>query len=80
MANTKGAAMKVNKTQEIKKYLQANPTAGPKKFATALKERGIDVSQSFAGVVKYKGGAERGRRRRSMGSRGWRLQLRGREA
>jgi hypothetical protein len=60
MAKKKGAAAGINKSDAIREYLEQDPGAGPKTIVTALKKRGIEVSHSLAGAVKYKGGAGKG--------------------
>jgi len=52
MAKKKTTKKAINKSEEIRKYLARNPTAGPKQVQTALAEKGIEVSSGLVGRVK----------------------------
>jgi hypothetical protein len=42
----------VNKSLEIRTFMESNPKAKPREVVAALKERGIDVSAQFVSTVK----------------------------
>jgi hypothetical protein len=42
-----------NKSDAVREYLAANPTASPATVQQALKARGINISTSLASVIKY---------------------------
>ena len=48
----KAPAEKVNKSQAIRDYCEANPTVGPKETAAALTKQGIKVSPAMVSTVK----------------------------
>jgi hypothetical protein len=48
----KKAAGGVNRSQEIRDYLAQNPQATPTQIVSALAERGIEVAEGLASVVK----------------------------
>ena len=43
---------KVNKTQAVKEYLKANPTAKNQAVADALAKKGITLSANYVGNIK----------------------------
>ncbi len=45
---------KVNKTQAVREYLKANPTAKNQDVSNALGKKGIDVSANYVGNIKAK--------------------------
>lgn len=47
-------AKKVNKSEEVRNYLAANPAEGPSAVSEALKKRGIKVSPNFVSNIKLK--------------------------
>jgi arginine repressor len=47
--NTRG---EVNKSAEIRTYLQENPKAKPAETVAALKQRGIDVTAAYVSSIK----------------------------
>ena len=42
----------VNKSLEIRSYMNENPKAKPREVVDALKEKGVDVSAQFVSTVK----------------------------
>ena len=44
----------VNKSQAVRDYLTANPSASPSEVQAALKAKGIMISTSLASAVKYR--------------------------
>jgi hypothetical protein len=60
----KAPAEKVNKSQAIRDFAEANPKVGPTDTATALTEQGIDVSPAMVSQVKLKMKQKKGGRRR----------------
>ncbi len=61
----------VNKSLEIRNFMESNPKAKPREVVAALKDRGIDVSAQFVSTVKsnsMKTGAAPKRRGRPAGS------------
>ncbi|TWT74934.1 hypothetical protein [Allorhodopirellula solitaria] len=60
----------VNKSQAIRDYYAANPTAKPMEVADAMKAQGIDVNAQFVSTVKSnsKKSKKTGRRGRPPGS------------
>ena len=62
------AKRKVNKSQEIRDYVQANRQASAKDVVDALKRKGIKVSAPMVANVKSKAGLTRSRRGRPPGS------------
>lgn len=61
------AKRKVNKSQEIRDFVSANPTASAKDVVEALKRTGIKVSAPMVANVKSKAGLTRSRRGRPPG-------------
>lgn len=61
----------VNKSLEIRSYIEANPDAKPKEVVSALAEKGVVVSAAFVSTLKSndkrKGGAPAGKRGRKPG-------------
>jgi hypothetical protein len=57
-------AEKVNKSQAIRDFAEANPTVGPTDTAAALTEQGLDVSPAMVSQVKSKMKQKRRGRRR----------------
>ena len=49
------AKRKVNKTAAVKEYLEANPTAGPKKVVEALAKNKVSVTPNYVSNIKSKG-------------------------
>ena len=47
------AEKKVNKSEEIRKYLADHPDDGPKAIQKALAEQGIEVTEALVSNVKY---------------------------
>jgi hypothetical protein len=47
-------AKKVNKSEEVRNHLAANPDEGPSAVSEALKKRGIKVSPNFVSNIKLK--------------------------
>lgn len=62
------AKRKVNKSQEIRDYVSANPTASAKGVVDALQKKGIKVSAPMVANVKSKAGLTRSKRGRPPGS------------
>ncbi len=57
---------KLNRSQAIRDYLAANPGASPRAIKSALKAKGIVVTTSLVGAIKYRRhapGRPEGRRR-----------------
>jgi hypothetical protein len=44
----------VNKSAEIRGYLDENPTAGPTEIVDALAKKGVEVTPSFVSNIKSK--------------------------
>ena len=57
------AKRKVNKSQEIRNYVSANPTAPLKEVVAAMKKKNITVSIATVANVKSKAGLTRRRRK-----------------
>ena len=55
---------KVNKSQAIRDYCEANPDAGPTETAAALKKQGIKVSTAMVSTVKTQAKKKKGRGRK----------------
>jgi len=51
-ARKKAPAKKVNKSQAIRDFMQANPTTGPTETAAALTKQGVKVSPAMVSQVK----------------------------
>lgn len=51
MAKAK-AKSKANKSEEIRNYYKANPSAKPKEVAIALKKKGISVTPQFVSTIR----------------------------
>lgn len=47
-------AKKINKSEEVRNFLTANPAVGPSAVSDALKKRGIKVSPNFVSNIKLK--------------------------
>ncbi len=60
----KTPAGKVNKSQAIRDYCEANPTVGPKETAAALTKQGIKVSPAMVSTVKTQAKKKKGKRGR----------------
>ena len=59
----------VSRSQQIRDYLMANPSATPKSVIEALRQRGVLVSESLVNQIKYKSPGYRSKlRRAAMGS------------
>lgn len=58
-----------NKSEAIRKYLEANPEAKPKEIVEALKPEGIEVTPAFVSTIKTKSGAAGGGGRKKRGRR-----------
>ncbi len=67
MAKKKKAA--VNKSQLIRDHLAAYPADGPQAIMVALKKKGIEVSESLIGAVKYSGKKKVGSKRPAAGDK-----------
>ena len=61
MARTK---TKINKSEEIRQALKANPAAGPTEIAEQLTAKGIKVSPNMVSTIKNKSKASKGKRGR----------------
>jgi hypothetical protein len=59
MARTK---TKVNKSEEIRQAMKANPAAGPTEIATQLSEKGIKVTPNMVSTIKNKAKNSKGKR------------------
>ncbi|HWB01305.1 MAG TPA: hypothetical protein VG713_22600 [Pirellulales bacterium] len=53
---------KVNKSEEIRQAMKANPSAGPTEIATKLGEKGIKVTPAMVSTVKNKAKTSKGNR------------------
>jgi hypothetical protein len=68
----KAPAEKVNKSQAIRDYCEANPDAGPTEVAAELKKQGIQVSTAMVSTVKTlakKRKKGRGRKKAARGAK-----------
>ncbi len=54
----------INKSQLIRDQIAAQPKDGPKAIAAALKKKGVKVTESLVGAVKYKKKGKKKRRGR----------------
>jgi hypothetical protein len=57
------------RSQAVRDYLTANPTASPKQVVEGLREQGVKVKVTLVNSIKYKkpsGGKRRGRRAMTM--------------
>ena len=54
----------VNKSDEIRRYVAQNPSAGPKQIREDLGREGIRVTASLVNRIKYGGGVKKKRRGR----------------
>ena len=63
MAKKKTPAAEVNKSQAIRDYVAANPTATPTETAAAMTEQGVDVSAAYVSTVKTQAKKKRKGRR-----------------
>lgn len=54
----------VNKSDEIRRYVAQNPSAGPKQIRGDLAKEGIRVTASLINRIKYGGGRKKKRRGR----------------
>jgi hypothetical protein len=54
MAKKKGISGEINKSDEVRRYMEQNPAAGPKAVVAALKEQGIEVSKSLVNALRAK--------------------------
>src|SRR5437879_1931192 len=63
MAKTKG----VNKSNEIRQLLAANPRMKAKDIVAALKEKGISATEGLVYYIKGKVRGRRGRKRKAQG-------------
>ncbi len=53
---------RVNKSQLIRDHIAANPKDGPKAIAAALGEKGVKVTESLVGAVKYASSSKKKRK------------------
>lgn len=63
MARRPSAEMS-NKSEQIRRYIGQNPSAGPKQIREDLARQGIDVSAALVNRIKYGGGRKKKRRGR----------------
>jgi hypothetical protein len=66
----------VNKSEEIRKALQANPGKGPKEIAEMLKAGGVAVNAQYVSVIKGTMKRRKGRRGRKPGRKPGRIAVR----
>jgi hypothetical protein len=59
------ARRKVNRSQAIRDYLGAHPTATPSVIIDELKKKGIKVSPALVSAVKYHNKPTNGRRKKT---------------
>ncbi len=59
-----GKKRTVNKSAEIRGYLEENPNAGPTEIVEALAQKGVEVTPSFVSNIKSKTKSGLGPRRR----------------
>lgn len=57
------AKRKVNKSQEIREYVIANPGSSAKDVVSALAKKRIQVSPSMVATVKFKAGLTKSRKK-----------------
>lgn len=58
------SAETANKSEEIRRYVGQNPSAGPKQIREDLAREGIRVTASLVNRIKYGGGRKKKRRGR----------------
>lgn len=65
---------KVNKSEEVRNFLDSNPSAQPKEVSEALGKKGIKVTPQAVSTIKFnaakKAGKKVGRRGRPKGTKG----------
>jgi hypothetical protein len=66
----------VNKSEEIRKALKANPGKGPKDIAEMLKAAGVAVNAQYVSVIKGTMKKRKGRRGRKPGRKPGRIAVR----
>ncbi len=53
---------KVNKSEEVRQAMTANPLAGPTEIATQLADKGIKVTPAMVSTIKTKAKTSKGKR------------------